>query len=311
MKIIAIGASGHIGSYLVKELVKDGHEVIAVMRGNRTPYGYDENIWKKVQVVNMTRQELYETDFIEKINADVICDLIAFDLDGVKKIVSKIKNNAFYVQIGSIWMYENKEYIPVDELHPKNAEQTYGKQKGLIEDYLLAKVKNGELNATVIHPGHVSGKEWQPINPQGNLDFNVFEKIKNGEKIVLLYDGLSTVQHIHSYDLARIIISAINKKDISNGQAFIAVAEKAMTLRAITEKVFEYFNQKPNIEYLSWEDFKKEVGDDNALVTLDHTSHSPCCSVDKAKKLLGVDIKYSIMDIFYEYLNEQKKLKNI
>ena len=311
MKIVVIGASGHVGSYLVKELVNDGYEVLALMRGNRVPHGYEENIWEKVKIVNMSREELYQTDFIEQVNADVICDLIAFDVDGVKKIISKIKNDAFYVQIGSIWMYENKEYVPVDEEHPKNAKQEYGKQKALIEEFLLSKVKKGELRATVIHPGHVSGKEWQPINPQGNLDFNVFKKIKNGEKIVLPYDGLSTLQHIHSYDLARIIIATINKQAISNGQAFIAVAKKAMTLRAITEKLFSYFDKEPNIEYLEWQEFKDKVGDNNALVTLDHISHSPCCTPNKAENILGVDIKYSIMDIYYEYIEEKKRLGNL
>ena len=311
MKIIAIGASGHVGSYLVKELVKEGHEVVAVMRGSRVPYGYKQSIWDKVKVVNISRQDLYESDFIEKENADVICDLIAFDLDGVQTIVSKIKNNAFYVQIGSIWMYENKEYLPVDELHPKNAVQNYGKQKGLIEEFLLNKVKSGELRATVVHPGHVSGKEWQPINPQGNLDFKVFEKLRDGEKIVLPYDGLSTIQHIHSFDLAKIIIACINNQEVANGQAFIAVARKAMTLKAICEKLFNYFNKEVNIEYLEWEEFKKVVGEENAFVTLDHVSHSPCCTPDKAEKMLGVNIKYSIMDIYYEYIEEQKKLKNL
>ncbi len=311
MKIVVIGASGHVGSYLVKELINEGHEVYALMRGNRLPYGYEENIWEKVKIVNISREELYQTDFIEQVNADVICDLIAFDLNGVKKIVSKIKNNAFYVQIGSIWMYENKEYVPVDEEHPKNALQEYGKQKGLIEEFLLSKVKNGELRATVIHPGHVSGKEWQPINSQGNLDFNVFKKIKNGEKIVLPYDGLSTLQHIHSYDLAKIIIASINKQEFANGQAFIAVARKAMTLRAITEKLFYYFDKEPNIEYLEWREFKDRVGDNNALDTLDHISHSPCCTPNKVENVLGVDIKYSIMDIYYEYIEEQKRLGNL
>ena len=207
-------------------------------------------------------------------------------------------------------MYENKEYVPVDEKHPKNAVQNYGKQKGLIEEFLLDKVKSGSLRATVIHPGHVSGKEWQPINPQGNLDFSIFEKIKKGEKIVLPYDGLSMLQHIHSFDLANIITACINKQEISNGQAFIAVTEKAMTLRAITEKMFEYFGKIPNIEYLAWEDFKNSVGEQNALVTLDHISHSPCCTPMKAINLLGVEIKYSIMDIFYEYVDEQIKQKN-
>ena len=213
--------------------------------------------------------------------------------------------------MGSIWMYENKEYIPVDEQHPKNAVQTYGKQKGLIEDFLLDKVKNGELRATVIHPGHVSAKEWQPINPQGNLDFSVFESIKRGEPVALPYDGLSTLQHIHSADLAKIITACINKQEISNGEAFIAVAQKAMTLRAITESIYEYFGNEPRIEYLEWKAFEDRVGKETAAVTLDHISHSPCCTPEKAQSLLGVELKYSITDIFREYLDEQKRLNKI
>lgn len=311
MKILVIGASGHVGSYLVKALIKEGHDVHAVMRGTRTPYGYDDKVWGKVTVVGKTREELYQSDFIERLNADVICDLIAFDLDGVKKIVSKINNDAFYVQIGSIWMYEDKEYLPVDENHPKNAKQTYGQQKGLIEEFLMEKVSKQELRATVIHPGHVSGKEWQPINPQGNLDFSVFEKIRDGKQIVLPYHGLPTVQHVHSSDIAEMIIACINKQEIANGQAFIAVAEKAMTLRAITEKLYSYFGHEPNVKYVDWEEFKQTVGEGNALASWDHVFHSPCCTVEKAKKMLGVKIKYSIMDIFYEYVEYQKSLKNI
>ncbi len=34
----------------------------------------------------------------------------------------------------------------------------------------------------------------------------------------------------------------------------------------------------------------------------DHIAHSPCCSVEKAKQLLGVEIKYSVMDIYVEYI---------
>lgn len=305
MKILVIGGSGHIGSYLVRELVKDGHTVYAIMRGNRTPYGYEEEVWNKVNVVQMSRAELYESNLIEELNADVVCDLIAFDLEGVKKIVSKIKNDAFYIQIGSIWTYENKKYLPVDEEHPKNSLSAYGKAKGEIEEYLLGLAKEKKLRTTVIHPGHISGKEWQPINPQGNLDITVFEKLKNGEELVLPYLGLTTLQHIHSYDLARIIVACIEKQEIANGEAFIAVAEKALTNRAICENLYEYYGQKPNLRFVEWAEFEKTVGKENADVTLDHATHSPCCSVEKAKRLLGVEIKYSIMDIFKEYLQYQ------
>ncbi len=307
MKVLVIGASGHVGAYLTQELVKDGHEVHAVMRGAKQPCGCSSEIWDKVITHYASRSELYENDLIEKVSADVICDLIAYDLDGVKKIVNKITNDAFYIQIGSIWMYENKMYVPVDEEHPKNSEQDYGKQKGLIEDYLLGLAKEKKLRTCVVHPGHVSAKEWQPINPQGNVDLSVFEKIKNGEQLVLPFLGLNTLQHVHSFDLARIIIACMEKQEVSNGQAFIAVCEKAMTLRAICENLYRYYGKEPNLKYVDWEEFTKIVGEENAEDTLDHIGHSPCCTVEKAKKMLGVEIKYSIMDIFIEYLEYQSK----
>ena len=96
MKVLVIGASGHVGSYLVNALVKDDHEVYAVMRGNRKPYEYDENIWSKVKVFYMDRETLYTSDIFDEIMPDAVCDMIAYDVDGVKKILSKIKNDAFY-----------------------------------------------------------------------------------------------------------------------------------------------------------------------------------------------------------------------
>lgn len=301
MKVLVMGASGHIGSYLVPTLVKENHEVFAVMRGQRTPYGYDERTWNKVKILQMSRDELCSSDVLQE-NFDVVCDLIAYDVADVQKLLSKIRNDAFYVQIGSIWAYGNKAYLPVDEEHPKNGLDTYGKNKGYVEEYLFDLVRQKKLRATVVHPGHVSGKEWQPINPQGNKDESVYEKIRKGEEVALPFLGLTTLQHVHSYDLAQMISACIRRQDVANGQAFNAVAEKAMTQRAVCESLYARYGQKPNLQYLEWGDFEKAVGEENAMITFDHAKHSPCCSAEKAKRLLGVEIRYSIMDIFDEYL---------
>ena len=37
-KAVVIGGYGHIGSYLVPELVNNGYEVTVVSRGNKKPY---------------------------------------------------------------------------------------------------------------------------------------------------------------------------------------------------------------------------------------------------------------------------------
>jgi len=37
-RIVVIGGSGHVGSYLVPALVERGHEVVNVSRGSAKPY---------------------------------------------------------------------------------------------------------------------------------------------------------------------------------------------------------------------------------------------------------------------------------
>ncbi len=41
MRIVIIGGTGHVGTYLVPRLVRAGHEVINVSRGESKPYRPD------------------------------------------------------------------------------------------------------------------------------------------------------------------------------------------------------------------------------------------------------------------------------
>ena len=43
----------------------------------------------------------------------------------------------------------------------------------------------------------------------------------------------------------------------------------------------------------------------DADVSMDHIGHSPCCTGEKVKRVLGVEMQYSIMDIYKEYLEYQ------
>ena len=52
-RIIIIGGSGHIGSYLVPTLVTMGHEVVNVSRGISAPYRA-HSAWEQVESVIRT-----------------------------------------------------------------------------------------------------------------------------------------------------------------------------------------------------------------------------------------------------------------
>jgi hypothetical protein len=57
---------------------------------------------------------------------------------------------------------------------------------------------------------------------------------------------------------------------------------------------------------VEWAEFEKAIGADNARISEEHITRSPCCTVEKIRRVLGVEMKYTIMDIFKEYLDYQK-----
>jgi uncharacterized protein YbjT (DUF2867 family) len=56
-RVIVIGATGHVGTYLVPRLVEAGHDVIAVSRGRAEPYR-SHRAWQSVDRRQIDRDAL-------------------------------------------------------------------------------------------------------------------------------------------------------------------------------------------------------------------------------------------------------------
>ena len=82
MKIIIIGGTGHIGTYLVPRLVTAGHEVISVSRQLRKPYS-DHPAWRSVKQVDIDRTEAEKKKIfgklVTKLSPDAVIDLICLN----------------------------------------------------------------------------------------------------------------------------------------------------------------------------------------------------------------------------------------
>jgi nucleoside-diphosphate-sugar epimerase len=298
MKAVVIGATGHTGSYMVPALVRRGYEVVAISRGGRQAYTKDSSEWKSVQSVTADRKTLEASGsfgrFVISFNPDVICDLICYTMPQAMQMAEAAAGNVRHlIQIGSIWAYGYAVSQPTRESDKKNPLDDYGRNKGLIEDYLCGLTKLNKLTATVIHPGHISGRGWAPINPQGNTDMEVFRKIKRGEEIILPDNGLWTLHHVHAEDIAALTLACIDNYSDSAGEAFNSVCETNLTLRGYTESVYRFFGQSPAIRYESWQTLKPKLDNNQAAITQDHMDKSPCCSMEKARRTLGFVPRYS------------------
>ena len=307
MRVVVIGGSGHVGTYLIPRMVEAGHEVIELSRGSREPY-LPNPAWKYVSKIRVDREKEEVTgnfgQFVNKLNPDVVIDMICFNIKSATQLVEALKGNIrHFLSCGTIWVYGHSTEVPATEDQAKCPFGEYGIQKAEIEDYLLEEARINNFPATILRPGHIVGPGWIPVNPAGNLDPDVFSKLARGEEITLPNIGMETLHHVHAEDVAQIFTLAINNWKNSIGENFNAVSPKALTLRGYAEKVSSWFGKTAKISYLPWEDWCKSVPEEEAGLTWDHIAHSPNCSIEKAKHLLGYQPHYTSLQALQESVN--------
>ena len=305
-RVVVIGATGHIGTYLVPRLVRLGHNVVAVTRGTSKPYLPDP-AWSQVENIPLDRDALERQgsfgSTIANLQGDVVIDNICFTLDSARQLVEALKGNVqHFLHIGTIWTHGLSEVVPTPEDVTKRPFGEYGIEKAAIEAYLLDLARRENFPATIIHPGHIVGEGWAPLNPAGNGDLAVFETIARGERLELPNIGMETVHHIHADDIAVLLIEAMTNWRVATGEAFHAVSPGAVTLRHYASSIFRYFGHEPNLAFAPWEDWKSRQTPENAAATWDHISRSPNCSIEKGRRLLGYAPRYSSLAAVEESL---------
>ncbi len=304
MKVTVIGGTGHVGTYLVPRLVEAGHEVTVVSRRQREPY-QPHPAWESVRHVRIDRSESEKRgvfgEEIRRLEAEAVIDMICFTPESAQQIVEGLKGQVkHFLHCGTIWVHGHSVEVPTKETQKRDPFGDYGIKKAAIERYLLKEARENGFPATLLHPGHIVGPGWLPVNPAAHFNFDVFRKLSKGEKLALPNIGMETLHHVHADDVAQSFMQALNHWDKANGQCFHVVSEAALTLRGYAESIAEWFGKKANLEFLPWDEWKKTVSEEEATATWSHIAHSPNCSIRKAKDLIGYQPRYSSLEAVKE-----------
>ncbi len=299
MRVIVVGATGHIGTWLVPRLVRAGHDVVGVSRGLREPYQRSSE-WDAVRMENLDR-ETAERDqsfgsAIAGLSPDAVIDLTCFNIRSATHIVDALRGKVeLFAHCGTLWVHGIPKTRPYDETTPREPIGEYGINKAEVERYLMNEAAGG-FPATVLHPGHITGPGWTPINPAGNLDTQVYKRLSRGDVVSLPGDGMSTLQHVHADDVAQAFELAVARPDLSIGEAFHVAAREPVTQRDFAEAVASWSGRHANIDFLPWEEWRATVSARDAELTYDHMIHSPYASIEKAERLLGFRPRFSAVE---------------
>lgn len=318
MKTVVIGGTGHVGTYLVPRLVEAGHEVVCINRGQREPYR-PHVAWKQVQNITIDRKAADQAgtfgNQIRDLHPDVVIDMICFSPESARQLVEALRGQVQHcIVCGTIWVHGHSVSVPTTEEQPRRPFGNYGIQKAALEAYLLNQARRHGFPVTLLHPGHIVGPGWVPVNPAGNFNPVVFEKLARGEDLALPNLGMETVHHVHAEDVAQAFWKALDNWSSAVGESFHVVSPAALTLRGYAEAVAAWFGRPVELRFLPWEQWRTTVSEDDAEKTWDHIAHSPNCSIAKAQRLLDYQPRYTSLQSVYEavdWLVRHERIKTV
>jgi nucleoside-diphosphate-sugar epimerase len=304
-RVVVIGATGHIGSYVVPRLVRAGYDVVAVSRGERAPY-LEAREWRSVQRVTADRDaEDAAGTFgtrIAGLRPDAVVDLICFTPGSARQLVDALRpTRPLLLHCGTIWVHGQAARVPLSEDEPRTGYGEYGVGKVAIEALLHRETLAGGVPSLVLHPGHISGPGWPVITPAGNLDPEVWRRLATGEPLSLPALGLGVLNHVHADDVAQAFERALTRP-AAIGASFHVVAEQAMTCRGLAAGAAGWFGREPMLDLVDWTEFEQRVGPVHAAVTRDHIERGIAASIDRSRSVLGYAPRYSSLDTLYESL---------
>jgi len=305
VRVAVIGATGHIGTYLVPRLVRAGHEVVAISRGERAPYR-DAVEWRSVTRVSADRDaEDAAGTFgarVAELHPDAVVDLICFTPESARQLLDALRpTRPLLVHCGTIWVHGRAARTPLTEDEPRTAYGEYGIGKAAIEALLHRETLAGGLPSVVLHPGHICGPGWPVITPAGNLDPDVWRRLATGEPLPLPALGLGVLNHVHADDVAQAFERALTRR-AAIGASFHVVAEQAMTCRGLAAGVAAWFGREPVLDLVDWNEFEQRVEPGHATATKEHIERSIAASIDRARAVLGYIPRYTSLDALQESL---------
>jgi len=304
MRLVVIGATGHVGGYLIPRLVGAKHEVIAISRGQQVPYR-NHRAWQEVTRVTADREaEDVAGTFagrVADLHPDVVIDMVCFTPESAQQLVDGLRGRIeLLLACGSIWVHGPAVEVPVTEDAVRRPFGDYGVGKAAIEELLLRETRSSGLRSVVLHPGHISGPGWPVINPAGNRALDVWTRLATGRTVTLPNFGLETVHHVHADDVAQAFELALQRQNVAVGESFHVASERAVTLRGFAEAVAHWFGRDADLRFMPFEEFRKVTKLEDAEATWEHISRSPSVSIDKARRLLGYVPRYTSLQAVAE-----------
>lgn len=288
MKILVIGGTGHIGSFLVPMLSNIAEKVGVVSRSDKK---IEEAGWENVQILQgkYMRDNRDWCDFVRQGEFEVLIDILGADVPSTYEAVKA--HCKHYIACGSLWMFGPPKVVPTPE-------KTQGpcQFEGYAVRYseLLSIRQQAEQDGvmfTAIMPPNICGPGKIPLDGHGGRDLEVHKAHMQGQP-VKIFEGCNTlIGPCDAEDIAQGFFLASCQGEAAAGEIFNVGSAYSLTAPQFIETYGQIYGSKIPIEFVSSESFFGSVLP--AAGASAHFSQHMLPDISKIRSKLGYKPKYS------------------
>ena len=238
-----MGGTQFNGLALLWELARQGHNVTVLNRGKTEadiPVGVARLIGDRTDAASI-RTALAGKEF------DCVFDVTAYRPADVELMVDIFKGRTgHYIFISSTVIYGEADVLPITEDHPVDrsaAQNEYGMNKLICEDYLLRQHRESGFPATIVALSMVFG----PRNILPDREQRMFARLLAGRRILIPGDGRRLGQIGHVEDQPQTFGKRYN---LTGGDAFTAEGYVDIFANVVGVEVEKVFIPGPLMEDL-------------------------------------------------------------
>lgn len=311
-KIFITGGAGFIGSFLAKELLENGDEVIIYdaflnyVDPNKSHYHHYLNLRLnvlngKVEIVRgdirnkgllLRTLNKYRPDKVVHLAALPIAtasdqfseDAMTINLNGTVNVLEAISECPFvkrFIYTSSSMIYGDFQREPCDEEHPKNPIGVYGGTKLAGETLTKVYAKRFGFEYTIIRPSAVYG----PTDANRRVSQIFVDMALQGKPLTLHEGGRSKLDFSYVEDVAHGFVLALNSDKAVN-ETFNITRGEGRSIKEFAEIVKQHIPGVRTVE----EPLDIERPERGAL------------DISKARRLLGYNPKYPIEQGIPKYI---------
>ena len=232
-KVLIFGASGQIGRYCIRRLVRNNYKVVAVTR-NTHQKGYILKTQAPIGYLDIEQASILDDERISQLlsNVDVCINLVGILFEkGKVNTFDKIHSD-FPDRISKICKQKNVDLIHVSALAlDKAIDSRYAQSKINGEK----KIRENFNRATIIKPSII-------FSVDDKLSTRFMSLLSLFPIFPLYYSGSTKFMPIHASDVAEIIFYVISKELISKD--IEAIGPEVLTFKEIIQILSKCINKK-------------------------------------------------------------------